>query len=151
MEQQSSSLLHRGALQIDYKRFRSPVLLMVADAFCGDIKIRFPLHPHTPEGSGRLTEGDDYEKLALLAVSLLYQWQIRICDQCGESIAGGFCSGEISLLENCFMFFATSAGPKIYFLCERCAEKWREGDLYSPPNVLAKAMAGIDQRRKGTA
>lgn len=131
-----------------------PILVLMADISKDKIAVTFPcqsaLTPkESPEWIDEWFRSGKFDRILL--------WLERhcgpdcICDECGERMRKELSEEDIPSLTNAHLVFLTASGSKAYFLCEWCSERWKASDTYAPPKVMAKAMAGIDYRKRADA
>jgi hypothetical protein len=130
-----------------------PILVLVAELSKDRIVIDFPCHPaFTPKESrelaGRFRSGEFDSILKWL------DWHCEpdgICDECAKPMGGEIVEEDVPSLSYVNLLCLTPFGPKAYFLCDWCLEKWKANDWYVPPMVFAKLEAGIDYRKRADA
>ncbi len=131
----------------------SPILVLVADVFKDRIIIDFPCHPtFTPK---ELREFARQFRSGKFDTTLRWlDWHCEpdgICDECGKPMGGEIAEEDVPSLSYVNLLCLTPFGPKVYFLCNWCAESWRSNDSCLPPMVSAKLEAGVDYRGRANA
>jgi hypothetical protein len=130
-----------------------PILVLVAEVSKGKVAINFPCLPAFAAKEFR----ELAEQFRSGEFDAILKWLYRhcgpdcICDNCGEPLGGEIAEEDIPSLEYLNLLCVTPFGPKTYFICEWCRESWKSNGSYLPPKVMAKAMAGVDYRKRANA